>query len=397
MVALETLPDLDRARRLDAVDGEAGYLITDHRYGPIRLSASALRLLRAVRSGVGWDELAQRSGQRGRPATAGDVEAAYGRLVARLAALRRPGPLPLPTGFWFRRTLASRGTVRSAARVLSPLFSIWPALILGTLIAIAAGDQLSAPPIHGLFDSAVLWPAYLLFVASLIAHELGHATACQRFGAPPDDVGFTVYWIFPAFYSDVTAAWQLDRRQRVIVDLGGVFLQLGVGAAYWLAYRITDWRPLAAAFGLILCSSLVALNPFFKLDGYWLLSDALGVPRLSRQPLRLWRHAAARLRGQSDSTLPWPRWVTAALTVYTPASLVFFLYIAGRLLPELWSRAVAYPALLSQVARGLVTSPVDATGALQRLLISTFLLCVCGLMIRALVGRLIAATRRQSH
>ena len=393
MVALETLPDLDRARRLDATSGESGYLITDDRYGPIRLSASALRLLQAVRSGVGWEELAQRASQQGRAATAADVEAAYGRIVARLAALRRPGTSPLPAGFWFRRTLASRDTVRRAAGLLSPLFSKWSALILGALIALAIGDRLLAAPIPGLFDSAVLWPAYALFIASLIAHELGHATACQRFGAPPDDIGFTVYLLFPAFYSDVTAAWCLNRRQRVVVDLGGIFFQLAVGAAYWFGYQITGWQPLAAAFGLILIGCVLALNPFFKLDGYWLLSDALGVPRLSRQPIRLWRHAVARLRGRSDSALPWPRWVTAALAIYTPASFFFFFYFASRLLPELWSRAMAYPALVAEVIHDLVASPVEAAGGALQLLTSTFLLCVCGLMIRALMRRLIVAAR----
>lgn len=394
MVALETFPDLARARRLDAVDGEQGYLITDHHYGPIRLSASALHLLRAVQSGVGWDELARRAGRRGRPATAADVEAAYRRIAAQLAALHRPGSAPLPAGFWLRQTLIGRDAVRRAAGWLSPLFSLWPALLLCASIALATGDYLSAAPTGGLFDSAILWPAYLLFVASLIAHELGHATACQRFGAQPDDIGFTVYWIFPAFYSDVTAAWSLDRRQRVIVDLGGVFFQLGVGAAYWLAYYITGWQPLAAAFGLVLLGCLFALNPFFKLDGYWLLSDALGVPHLSRQPLRLWRHALGRLRGRSGSALPWPRWVTVALAIYTPASFLFLFYFAGRLLPELWSRAVTYPALLSQVAHDLLSTGGVVGELLQRLLISTFLLLICGLMIRQLVRRLARLGRR---
>ena len=394
-MAVDVLPDLDRARRLDVVDGESKYLITDDRFGPIRLSASALHLLRAVQSGVGWEELAQRARRRGRPVTADDVEAAHDRIVARLTALRRTGGPPLPAGFWFRRTLAGRDVVRPIADLLSPLFSIGPALVLGALIALAAVDRLLTDPIPGLLEVGVLWPGYLLFVASLLAHELGHAAACQRFGAPPDDVGFTVYWIFPAFYSDVTAAWSLDRRQRVVVDLGGVFFQLAVGAGYWLAYLLTGWLPLAAAFGLILWGCLLALNPFFKLDGYWLLSDALGVPRLSDQPRRIWRHAVARLRGRSDSTLPWPRWVVVVLMLYTPASFLFFCYFIGRLLPELWSRAVTYPALFSDVLRGFAASPVGAVGEpLQRLLVSTFLLGICGLMIRALVRRFLAAARR---
>ena len=383
------IPDLEGARRLDAVAGESGYLITgDH--GPLKLSESAFRLLLAVRSGIGWEELARGASRRGREVTPAEVEAAYGRITTRLAALRQGGPPPLPSGFWLRKTLLRRPLVRYTAGWLSPLFSMPAALALGVMIVLAIWDQIAAPPIQGLFDSGVLWPAYALFVASLIAHELGHATACQRFGAPPDDIGFTMYWIFPAFYSDVTAAWSLDRRHRVIVDLGGIYFQLAVGAAFWLAYRVTGWEPLAAAFGLILIGCLFALNPFFKLDGYWLLSDALGVPHLSRQPMRLWHHAVDRLRGRSESTLPWPRWVTVALAIYTPASFLFLVYFVARLLPELWTRALGYPELLASVARELGGTPGSAVGdALQQLLISTFILSVCGLMLHALGRRLI--------
>ncbi len=400
MVALETLPDLDQARRLDAADGESGVLITDDRYGPLRLSTGAYRLLRAVRSGVGWDELAEHAQRQGRPATADDVEAAYGRLVARLATLRRSGGPPLPAGFWFRKTLIGKSAVRRAALWLSPLFAPGLALALGVLVVLAALDLLSSMSFEGLFEGAVLWPAYALFVASLVAHELGHAAACRRFGAPPDDIGFTVYWLFPAFYSDVTAAWRLDRRQRVVVDLGGVYFQLVAGAGLWLAYRVTGWQPLAVAFGMILCGCLFALNPFLKLDGYWLLSDALGVPRLSRQPKRLWRHAFAQVRGRRESKLPWSRWVTVTLAIYTPASLAFFALVAGRLLPELWSQAVAYPALVSDVARGIAAATAGAqidTGvgeAVQRFLVATFLLSVCGMIIHGLARRLIALRRR---
>ena len=398
MVAVETLPDLDQARRLDVVDGESGYLITDDRYGPLRLSAGAYRLLRAVRSGVGWEELARRAGRPGSPATASDVEAAYGRLVARLAMLRRSGEPPLPAGFWLRRRLIGRDAVRHAAGRLSPLLAPGHALALGVLIALSALDLVTGTSIEGLFDGAVLWPAYALFVASLIVHELGHATACYRFGAPPDDIGFTVYWFFPAFYSDVTAAWRLRRHQRVVVDLGGVYFQLAVGAALWLTYRLTGWQPLAMAFGMILCGCVLALNPFFKLDGYWLLSDALGIPRLSRQPKRLWRHAVARLRGKRSSKLPWPRWVTMILAIYTPASVAFFGYLAARLLPVLWAQALAYPALLVKVGQSLTVAVAgDPLGAgfgdaLQRLLTSTFLLLACGWMMRVLVRRVWAGS-----
>jgi putative peptide zinc metalloprotease protein len=34
---------------------------------------------------------------------------------------------------------------------------------------------------------------YLLFLCSLLVHELGHAAACVRYGARPGAIGATMY------------------------------------------------------------------------------------------------------------------------------------------------------------------------------------------------------------
>ena len=399
MIDLETFSGLDEARKLDTTGPETGYLVTGPSGTTIRLSASAYHLLRAVRSGIGWQVLAERvSQQRGQAVSATEIEASYRQTLERLATLEsQRGEQVTSPGFWFRRPMLTGETVTRIARQLSFLFTPGAALALLGLIAGTVGHALVREP-GALFSSGTFWPAYALFVLSLIAHELGHATACFHFGARPADIGFTVYWIFPAFYSDVTAAWQLERRQRVVVDLGGVFFQLAVGTGYWLLHLATGWRALEAAVLMILCGCLFSLNPFFKLDGYWVLADALGVTDLSRQPARLWRHAVARWRGRTPAPLPWPRWVCGALAIYTPLVVLFWCGFLARLAPALWQRAATYPSLLTGIVRDLVGAGSLATSDLSRLLASTFFLFVAGLMIRQLMTRLKAAfDQRQSR
>ncbi len=388
MIDLEAFRGLNQEQKLDASGAETSFLITGPSGTPIRLSASAYHLLRAVRAGIGWEALAQRlSEHRGQEVSATTLETSYRRTIDRITTLDARGQGRVsPQGFWFRRQLLAGDTVARIARRLTLLYAPGPALGLIALIALTFAHALTSD-LEALFSGRIFWPAYALFALSLIAHELGHATACLRYGARPADIGFTVYWTFPALYSDVTAAWQLDRRQRVVVDLGGIFFQLIFGAGYWLLYLATGWRALEAALWMILCGCLFSLNPFFKLDGYWVLADALGVTHLGRQPKRLWRHLADRLRGKPIAPLPWPNWVVVALAIYTPLVVLFWVCFVGRLVPMLLQRAITYPALLTQITRRLLEAGSFAPGDLKHLLISTFFLLVSGLMIRQLAIR----------
>src|SRR5205807_351311 len=75
-----------------------------------------------------------------------------------------------------------------------------------------------------------------LLLASAVFHEFGHATACRYGGARPGVVGVGLYVVWPAFYTDVTDSYRLDRGGRLRTDLGGVFFNsifiLGLFAAY---------------------------------------------------------------------------------------------------------------------------------------------------------------------
>ena len=397
MSNLEALSGLDREIRLDASDGKPAYLIVGSSGAHIRLSASAYNLLQAARSGLSWEAVAEAIGrQSDRPVSAADLEASYDRVAARLAEIDgRPATEDLPEGFWLRWRLISQPTVGRIAARLAGLFALRPALCTLAAIVSVLGLALWHGPSLS-FEGTVFWPAYLLFTASLVAHELGHVSACRRFGARPNDIGFTVYWVFPAFYSDVTTAWQLERKHRVIVDLGGMFFQLAVGCLYWLAFRITGWAALEAALVMILYACLFSLNPIFKFDGYWMLADALGVTHLSRQPRRILRYLVDRLRGRSPEALPWPPWITAVLCLYTPLSIGFWLYFTWRLVPDVWQRALVYPEQVLTILRALVALQPPDWAMVQGVLVSTFLLLISGLMLRHLATRLVRGVQRRT-
>ena len=165
-----------------------------------------------------------------------------------------------------------------------------------------------------------------LAMVSLVLHEFGHASACRAFGAKEGEVGFAIYLVFPVFYCDVTDAWKLSRRERAALDLAGLYTQ-GLFAALMLAVYLASGRNLFLwTFLAISASYIPNLNLFLKMDGYWFLSDMLGVANLSQRVGELLRGDRSTMRAMSKTM--------ASLTyLYLVASIAYmsgFFYWVGR-------------------------------------------------------------------
>jgi putative peptide zinc metalloprotease protein len=180
---------------------------------------------------------------------------------------------------------------------------------------------------------------FALAVASAGFHELGHAAAARYGGATPGGMGMGLYMVWPAFYTDVTDAYRLPRRDRLRVDLGGLYfnaLVTVVTAAVWLAWRRDALLLLA---GLQLLIMVKNLSPVIRSDGYHILADATGVPDL-------YAHIGPTLR----RLLPWRRREPSALRG------------RARLLVTLWVLIVV-PVLLSMMVGAVLLLPHLATSA----------------------------------
>ncbi|HBL30205.1 MAG TPA: hypothetical protein DD490_25515 [Acidobacteria bacterium] len=371
--------------RLETAGGACHYLLISGSGRPIKLSATSYLLVKEVHAGRSFPSLAQEFSAKGaRAVTAAEVEAAYQSVEAQIAEIEgRPEGGSLPAGFWWVRRLVREATVSRLAVRLG--FAFTPAV--GFPLCLLAGFAFlwalrqAPPPLEA--QGLGIWLAYALFVGSLLAHELGHATACARFGAKPSDIGFTMYLIYPAFYSDVTSAWRLPRRHRVLVDIGGIFFQMVVGAVCIGAYRLWPWPPLVTTAWMIWVSILFSLNPVFRFDGYWVLADALGVTNLSKQPGLLGRHLLDRLRGRRPrAALPGPWWLVSVLALYSILAFGVWGAFLLRLGPYLAARLMALPG----VARSTLETVVQHGWARQSALAIGAFLALLFLLAAAVFG-----------
>jgi putative peptide zinc metalloprotease protein len=142
--------------------------------------------------------------------------------------------------------------------------------------------------IHGLTAAALQVLVNPLLVAVLLGvgiisgiwHELGHSTACRYGGASPGRIGVGVFLIWPVFYSDVTDTYRLGRTGRLRTDLGGVYFNaVGVLVLAGL-YAVTGFEPLLIVIVFEQLEILQQGFPFLRLDGYYVVSDLVGVPDL---------------------------------------------------------------------------------------------------------------------
>ncbi|WP_293886138.1 MULTISPECIES: hypothetical protein [unclassified Sphingobacterium] len=166
--------------------------------------------------------------------------------------------------------------------------------------------------------------SYFIFIVIIFVHELGHAAATTYFGLKPKEIGFGLYFIFPVFYTNVSAIWQLKTSQRNVVNLGGIYFQLLINSILILLFIHSNTAGLL--FNIILANSIsmvFSLIPFFRYDGYWILSDSLGITNLTFKA----RDKAVSFFRKPSSIFSINSSKDAYITLYWSGSILFWTYV----------------------------------------------------------------------
>ena len=186
-----------------------------------------------------------------------------------------------------------------------------------------------------------------LLLLSFLGHELGHISACRYYNQRCGRIGFGFYFIFPAFFSDVSQVWALRSSQRIVVNLAGVYFQTIVNSLLLLCWLSNDsgisQNLLASVILLNFISMLYALNPVLHFDGYWVLSDLLNTSNLRQQMLQqaaaILKTTSWRGRLQQLNQAPWLTGYAVLTFAFTAFFLGFFIVYAQTFLhnlPQLW-------------------------------------------------------------
>lgn len=186
----------------------------------------------------------------------------------------------------FRRTIFKSKTVNKISKLLSNLFhpTIFFTFIIAFVLTITFVLIWNTKVItYDLLYDFRTGNLLLLFLAFLIGlfHEFGHSSALYYFNEKPREIGIGLYLIFPVFYSSITNAWSVtNKKNRLIINFGGIYFEIILITLGLLFFLFTQEITLLFLCALNLIVIIYNLNPLFRTDGYWLLSDLTNTPNL---------------------------------------------------------------------------------------------------------------------
>jgi putative peptide zinc metalloprotease protein len=192
------------------------------------------------------------------------------------------------------------------ARVTSALTTVFKPLFHGPVVAAAVLGFVALLVwllgVHGISQGlrhVIYQPALVLMllggvVLATAFHEIGHASGLRYGGGKPGVMGVGVYIVWPAFYTDITDSYRLDKKGRLRTDLGGMYFNAIFALAVGGLYAVTRYEPLLLLIVIQTFAIIQQSLPLLRLDGYYIVSDLTGVPDI-----------LARIRPILRSVLPW--------------------------------------------------------------------------------------------
>ena len=222
------------------------------------------------------------------------------------------------------------------------------AILIGLLIvSYSVASRLLSRPDEILYDvGKIQGDRWLVLAALLVAikslHELGHYLACVYLKVRCAEIGALFLCFTPCLYCDTTESWKLpSRAHRAGIAAAGIYLECWIALAGGLVFLNTQ-SGLAHILGgglWLMCTLgtlLLNANPFFRYDGYFILSDLIGAPNLGAQGSQaLWKSFIALLGGPranpQDFDLP-----IGLLSVFAILSMIYRWVVLGSIAFFLW-------------------------------------------------------------
>lgn len=134
----------------------------------------------------------------------------------------------------------------------------------------------------------VVWMAVTLCLTKIL-HEMGHAYSASRYGCRVPSMGVAFLVMYPVLYTDTSDAWRLtSREKRLRIGAAGIRVELAIALLATFFWHVIPPGPLQSAVFLMATTSWIAtllinLSPFMRFDGYYLLSDFLGIANLQNR------------------------------------------------------------------------------------------------------------------
>jgi len=174
-----------------------------------------------------------------------------------------------------------------------PLFSmagamIWLiTLLIAVLFTISYWTELSSHAIEQALQPRNYLIMALTYPLVKLLHELGHAFTVKYWGGEVHEIGIIFILLIPIPYVDASASSAFSQKyQRVAVGAAGIIVELFLACIALFVWLSVEPGVISTlAFNVMLIAGISTLffngNPLLRYDGYYVLSDLIGIPNLS--------------------------------------------------------------------------------------------------------------------
>lgn len=333
----------------------------------LQLTRLLYLVLEAADGTRGLEEIAQyASAGSGRLVTAGNVRSLITSQLLPMGLLRlvdgsqpevrKADPL---LGMRFRYTVTDPERTRRLTAPFGALFHpLIVTLVIGLFVAtcwwVLMVKGLGSATHEAFENPALLLVIFAVTILSAGFHEFGHAAAARKGGATPGAMGVGLYLVWPAFFTDVTDSYRLDRGGRLRTDLGGLYFNAIVAVAIMGIWWATGLDALLIVVVTQILQMVRQLLPLVRFDGYHILADSVGVPDLFQ-----------RIKPTLLGLLPWQwgnpenrilkTWARVVVTLWVLVTVPLLLFstammvlVLPRLLATAWSSALKHQTALSE-------------------------------------------------
>jgi putative peptide zinc metalloprotease protein len=175
------------------------------------------------------------------------------------------------------------------------------------------------------------WIALVLIWSVLkVIHELAHGLVCKKYGGTVPAAGLTLILFSPIAYIDLTSCWRIRSKwQRIFASAAGMYVEWAIAAIAALIWSHTqpgtlNWIAHKVVLMTGLTTILFNVNPLMRFDGYYILSDLLGITNLYPRGQACLRYWGLRyLLGASVGPSPEAGRTGVIIKIYGVATLVW--------------------------------------------------------------------------
>ncbi|QKW06527.1 hypothetical protein HUT18_09045 [Streptomyces sp. NA04227] len=300
----------------------------------------------------------------------------------------------------FRKAVLSERATWFIAGLFAWLFT--PLVLMAVVATVLVGEVwvFLSQDVGTAVATSMASPNSVLIVVTLTLtssafHECGHAAACRYGKVKPGVMGCGIYLVWPAFYTDVTNSYRLGRAGRLRTDLGGVYFNGIFVLALIAAYLNTHNPVILAAILFTNLEMAQQLLPTLRFDGYYIVSDLVGIPDLFKYIGPILKHAVLRKPADArlDALKRWPQIVVTVWVLTVLPALAVQLAIVLTRLPQWTASALDSTHNLADEALNNPHPVLGVASALLQIILLLLplvgVLLICWQLLSSLLGFLI--------